>query len=218
MKRALQVNESVYLADDVRDGVALDEFLAAARVVAQRHGDVREILAVGIVFGILRQLFGDLEQRHVDGVLLKVVADLLEVLLDARQPVVGRQVAQDLFQRVLATAPTSSSVDHQTPEVGGGHSPADGQLRPIAADDVQALDLLLRRHGAVAAARHRHRRVLLLLEQQQPLEHAVHVQFQVLVQLVDLLLDLWRNGGVSLAFPIRSQKGSRRRLPWCRVS
>lgn len=65
-----------------------------------------------------------------------------------------------------------------------------GQVAPVSADDVQALELLLEAVASLAVVLDHQRGVLLLLQQQKSLEHAVDVDLQQLVQLVHLRLHL----------------------------
>lgn len=65
-----------------------------------------------------------------------------------------------------------------------------GQVAPVPADDVQALELLLDRVPPVAVVLHHQGGVLLLLQQQQGLEDAVDVDLQQPVELVHLSLHL----------------------------
>lgn len=65
-----------------------------------------------------------------------------------------------------------------------------GQVAPVSADDVQALELLLEAVPSLAVVLHHQGGVFLLLQQQESLEHAVNVDLQQLVQLVHFCLHL----------------------------
>lgn len=65
-----------------------------------------------------------------------------------------------------------------------------GQVAPVPADDVQALELLLDRVSPIAVVLHHQGSVLLLLQQQQGLEDPVNVDLQQPVELVHLGLHL----------------------------
>lgn len=70
-----------------------------------------------------------------------------------------------------------------------------GQVAPVPADDVQALELLLDGVAPLAVVLHHQGGILLLLQQQQGLEDAVDVDLQQPVELVHLGFHLVGGGG-----------------------
>lgn len=129
---------------------------------------VAVVLAV-VLAQRVRERFGDHELLQRDLSLLHVLRQLRQVLADLDTEVVTRNVAEQQVQQLV--------------------SRGFGDHRPVATHQVDALHLALRVHRSV---NHRHdlqRGVLLLLQQQHALEHVVHVDLQVGVPFVDLLLE-----------------------------